>query len=87
MRITAVVTMIVSFSYFVTMAIIVGIIRAFLRNLGDIRLDFSWWIVGYGLALLVISLFCDYGAELNNPNVIDTKVEEFEEEPTEEKDE
>ena len=81
MRITALVNIVVSFSFFITLAITVGIIKAFLRNIGDIRLDFSWWMIGYGVALLVISLFCDYGVELSNSNVIDTQVEEVENEP------
>lgn len=83
MRITAIVNMAVSFSFFIMMAITVGIIKAFLRNLGNIELSFSWWIIGYGLSLLVISLFCDYGAEKEDSNVIDTQVEEVEEEPKE----
>lgn len=84
MRIVALVNMVTSFSYFLTMAIALGIIKGFIRDLGSIDINFSWWIIGYGLALLIISLFAEYGAEKeDNPNVIDTQVEEVEEEPKE----
>lgn len=73
MRITAIVNIAVSVSAMITLGIIIGITKAFVRELGNIRLEFGGWLIGYGIALLVISLFCDYSAEKEDPEVIDNQ--------------
>lgn len=67
MRVLALVSVITSFAFAIIVAITLGII-AFVNRV-SVNIDFSsFGGVGYGLALLLISFFCAYGAELEEQN-------------------
>lgn len=81
MRIVAVVNIAVSLSAVIMVGIALGIVRALVRDLQHFD-NYIGTPIGYGIALLIISLFCDYGAELNEkPDAIEAEIVE---EPKEE---
>ena len=67
MRKVALVNIIVSLGLSILCGIVVGVICAVnhIENNSDLFKIFS--TIGFGLALLVISLFCEYGADLAEP--------------------
>lgn len=69
MRKVALVNILVSLGLTIVGAIVISVVCAV--NHIESRQDFMQMIstVGFGLALLVISLFCEYGADLAEPNV------------------
>ena len=76
MRVNALINIIASIALSITAGIVVGIVKAVSGNNTEFRFELLS-TVGYGLFLLVLSLFCDYGAELKNPpvEVIDSSEE------------
>ena len=73
MRKVALVHIIASIALTIVIAITLGVAKkvageAITMKNGSIDGSF-----GFGIALLVISLFCDYGAERENPNTVDVK--------------
>ena len=81
MRIMAVVNMATSLAAVIMVAIGVGIARALVRDIQHFN-NYIGTPIGFGIAMLVISLFCDYGAELNgDKDVIEAEISE---EPKEE---
>ncbi|MBO4285904.1 MAG: hypothetical protein J5880_01055 [Bacilli bacterium] len=81
MRILALVNILVSLTAVIMVGIALGIVRALVRDVQHFN-NYIGTPIGYGIALLVISLFCDYGAELNNkPEVMEAEISE---EPKEE---
>lgn len=68
MRMVALINIIASFALGIVVGIGVGIVKAV--NHSDFEFKYELLsFVGFGLALLVISLFCDYGAEAIEPKV------------------
>ena len=77
MRKVALVNILVSLGIAIVGAIVVGVVCALnhIDNKPDLVDAFS--TVGFGLALLVISLFCEYGADLAEPKQeVDARPEE-----------
>ena len=68
MRITAVVNIATSIGTSIICGIIIAIF--YLVNNAEVKIDFNLFsTIGFGIALLVLSLFCDYGAELEENKV------------------
>ena len=72
MRILAIIHVAVAVTLGSIMALTLSIVRRASGEIIDIRNDFgsSFW---FGVSLLVISLFCDYGAEKDHSEAVDVK--------------
>ena len=72
MRILAIIHVAVAVTLGSIMALTLSIVRRASGEIIDIRNDFgsSFW---FGVSLLVVSLFCDYGAEKDHPEAVDVK--------------
>ena len=75
MRKLALIHIIVSFVLLIGFAIAVGVIKANDKSMQDLKNFGDVGTIGFGISLLIVSLFCEYGAEKEEEPIVVEAVE------------